>query len=995
MYYAKVSLLVYPLRSKQIMNTKKKLMISIIIVAVALALAITGIVVVLVATSQSSTSRINMQYTVSGVGVRVSANGIVGTTSYPLKDGSKAYIDLTPSHTSGTLNQTDSVLSLSADNPRIVYEYMFTNLTDTDVEIALSNVPATKTNVELYYSYSDTKVSDLNSLDLFESFENKCLGRGAGTSKYIYITVQVADTMADSKFEGSFSWSLSKAENVVAVHYSQLIDLSFSSSDIHLPEYGKHLLTYYLPTEKIYEPSFDMYDDFYFYGWCYLPNPTTAGFDVRIPFPVNAIDLNLYCRVMGDSYLIEGIYLPGNVPSDYYVLQDDGTYAIIYYHSGFDENGNTVATQTALTNSTLIIPDMYNGKPVTKVDTYGNQESSGQYPNYTTGTSLLMTYDITTCYVGNNVTYLGNFSNHASYENMVSVTNTTLQYVELGRNMTSLNGNALARCSNLSTIKFFDKLEEITECCYYEGSTAYISGLAGTPVYNNNVTVACANNSEKYILVNGTGYTNTSSIYNYDKVICIPSFAFTAVDYSDIYNGNISYTSVLQSATIPTGVKRISDYAFYMCNKLNNVTMHNNLIEIGYYAFYECTSLSSAINLPNVEKIYSYAFYNCNSLTTVTTGKNLRYIGYNAFYYSGITGFEFKTGYMDYLGTRAFGYSGLRNVYNIPAIKEIGEAVFVTCTQLTSVTIPEGLTRISDTMFNECYSLKQIVIPRSVTTIDNYAFVGCTALEKVVIPSSVISIGEWAFYNCTNLKTCNIPDSVTTIGIYAFYGCVKLQSITLPRDLTSIGDKAFKNCTGVTKFYYNALNSALFSHGNETFYYLGQSVTGVQMIIDKDVTSVAGFMFGGLGENHNAKITEVVFEDGSKCTRIDDFAFYNCTSLTTLLLSDRIEYIDAYAFCGCSIQSLTLPSNCESVGDMSFVGASITNLVIPKSVSYIGYCAFSDCDALTSVIFEDSDSTWLNANDNSAVFTPESSSELNAIFLVSGLSQYSIIKSAN
>jgi hypothetical protein len=54
-------------------------------------------------------------------------------------------------------------------------------------------------------------------------------------------------------------------------------------------------------------------------------------------------------------------------------------------------------------------------------------------------------------------------------------------------------------------------------------------------------------------------------------------------------------------------------------------------------------------------------------------------------------------------------------------------------------------------------------------------------LTSVSIPDSVTKIGDRAFAGCTSLTSISIPDSVTSIGDSAFDGCTSLTSVSLSR----------------------------------------------------------------------------------------------------------------------------------------------------------------------------------------------------------------------
>lgn len=130
---------------------------------------------------------------------------------------------------------------------------------------------------------------------------------------------------------------------------------------------------------------------------------------------------------------------------------------------------------------------------------------------------------------------------------------------------------------------------------------------------------------------------------------------------------------------------------------------------------------------------------------------------------------------------------------------------FQFCNDLTSVSIPNGITTIEDYAFEECTGLSNIVIPKSVSVIESYPFLSCSGLANIsvedgnlnfdsrndcnaiinsstnelilgckntTIPNSVVSIGQESFYGCTELTCITIPNSVTKIGRAAFYGCI-------------------------------------------------------------------------------------------------------------------------------------------------------------------------------------------------------------------------------
>ena len=85
---------------------------------------------------------------------------------------------------------------------------------------------------------------------------------------------------------------------------------------------------------------------------------------------------------------------------------------------------------------------------------------------------------------------------------------------------------------------------------------------------------------------------------------------------------------------------------------------------------------------------------------------------------------------------------------------------------------------------------------------------------------------------------------------------------------------------------------------------------------------------------------------------IGEYAFHDCSGLTSLTLPAGITSIGSRAFEGCSgLTSLTLPAGITSIGSRAFYWCSgLTSLTLPDGITSIGSGAFSDCSGLTSLI---------------------------------------------
>ena len=101
---------------------------------------------------------------------------------------------------------------------------------------------------------------------------------------------------------------------------------------------------------------------------------------------------------------------------------------------------------------------------------------------------------------------------------------------------------------------------------------------------------------------------------------------------------------------------------------------------------------------------------------------------------------------------------------------------------------------IDGSVFAGCTELRSISIPEGITIIDTGTFSGCSKLAEVTLPESLTTISRGAFLN-TGLTCINIPEAVTTIGSRAFDNCAELTGLNIPDGVTSIADDAFSDCS--------------------------------------------------------------------------------------------------------------------------------------------------------------------------------------------------------
>ena len=461
--------------------------------------------------------------------------------------------------------------------------------------------------------------------------------------------------------------------------------------------------------------------------------------------------------------------------------------------------------------------------------------------------------------------------------------------------------------------------------------------------------------------------------------------------------------------------------------------MYNGLpvTVIGEDAFYNNTDLLGVDIPESITKIENNAFYNCRALTVINFDvincEDLYRVENNILYLNKIFSYAGQDGEGITVNIGA-------SVTNIPAYLFCSSDA-TDSPKIISVNFEEG---------SVCES------------IGTYAFGGCSDLTKIAIPKSITSIGGNAFYNCNNLEAvyitdleawCNIsfsnddsnplvyadnlylndeivteliiPDGVTSIGSFAFYDCVNLTSITIPESVTNIGDYAFYGCTALTEINFNATNCGNLTSGNRAFSNVGQDGDGITVNIGAKVTRIPAYLFCPYSTNssNSPKIISVNFAEKSVCESIENLAFSNCNSLTSISIPESVTNIGRSAFFGCtalteinfnatncsdlvnnnqvfsyagqngegitvniganttkipaylffpySTDSSYLPniasvhfakdSTCTSIGSFAFRNCSgLTSITIPDNVTSIGRYAFSGCSGLTDIIIPES-----------------------------------------
>lgn len=271
--------------------------------------------------------------------------------------------------------------------------------------------------------------------------------------------------------------------------------------------------------------------------------------------------------------------------------------------------------------------------------------------------------------------------------------------------------------------------------------------------------------------------------------------------------------------------------------------------------------------------------------------------------------------------------SGYGDTFNFHSDSE-GSVNPFSSQSIVRIEIEEGITSLGEAIFAFCSDLMTVSIPESIRVIDGGAFSCCKKLTSIVIPDSVMTIGDSAFSYCSNLASVEIGNNVRNICDYAFKECSNLTTIKIPSSVVFIGPGVFSGCTSLFKLEVDEDNPYYLIDGN--------------CIVKKGTNALI------------AGCKSSIIPDG--VTSIGDYAFSNCSGLTSIKIPDGVTSIGAGAFSGCTgLTTIMIPDGVTSIGDMAYYSCDgLTSVDIPNSVTKMSKNAFAYCRALTRITLPES-----------------------------------------
>ena len=505
-----------------------------------------------------------------------------------------------------------------------------------------------------------------------------------------------------------------------------------------------------------------------------------------------------------------------------------------------------------------------------------------------------------------------------------------LESVVLPESLTTLGNNAFQYCKSLRAVKIPSKVTTIPDQCF-DGCSLLNSVTIpeGVTAIGDHAFGFCISNAltlpESLEKIGDCAFYNNGTLRSVNipaKVKKIEERAFSLCG--------------LTGLVIPEGVQTIGSDAFYK-NSLENLTLPSTITSIGGGAFGDINNLESIIcNAATPPTLGAGAFsININPVIKVPISSIAAYrkaSGWKVFtnYYGGemiadgityrINEKEAMVAAVEPSLTEANIPSAVEFEGNQYPVIKINDKAFSGNTNLTSVTLPDGLVEIGNYAFSGC-NLNALTLPESLETIESSAFSGNQSLKSVNILAKVKTIGAWAFSLC-GLTDLVIPEGVQTIDGNAFYGN-PLQNLTLPSTIKSIGNVAFYNFSGyLQSITCNAVTPPML--GDNAF------SSGIMPSIKVPLASIAAYRkaYGWKDYSNYYGGEEII--DGV-AYRIDDKGAYVQAAYMT---ESEVSLAENVAFEGAQYPLY-------KIADNAFAGnGSITLVTVPATVETIGSNAF-------------------------------------------------------
>ena len=463
----------------------------------------------------------------------------------------------------------------------------------------------------------------------------------------------------------------------------------------------------------------------------------------------------------------------------------------------------------------------------------------------------------------------------------------------------------------------------------------------------------------------------------------------------------------LKNINIHTNIIELEDSVFDGCKMLQSINA-SNLLKIGKRALAGTGIESISLN-ENIEYLSPFVFSDCNNLKTFSFDNPLTvYEGAFAGCTS-LTSVEIE----QYTGANSDETDNIETEYNgetnpegnddpdtpvnsggnenskVSGVNILPNYIFAGCKSLdvaNNVSFINNINVIGIGSLMNCSSLKEF--DNDIMIINDYGFKDCINLKNINLTNCEI-ISNYAFKNCQSLKTVDISNIKSMNYISVFENCTNIKNITQPDNIEIIGDNYFKNCKKLLSFDFSNITEI----GNQSFF--GCDSLGLPFSVDdndniEDIVDYGKNIYintvvpendenddeidstyisnddGTINlinnnqnddENDNTNINTQVLLDLSNVTKIKDYSFYGCTSITDINLNSNVNLGEG-VFMNCtSLKSIELPASVNNFTVNMFNNCtSLRRIKFNSGISEdIELTALNNCNKIQSIELPESD----------------------------------------
>jgi hypothetical protein len=526
----------------------------------------------------------------------------------------------------------------------------------------------------------------------------------------------------------------------------------------------------------------------------YLPEADENGNVYNYPVAkisanVTTFNTDLYVYIgIGSYYGIKSTPATADGDDDRYVTDGNTTYTNGLEFKSSDNGETYYVSKYTKGNTSVVIPDTYNNKPVTAI-------AEGVFKD-----------------------------------------RKDIKSVQLGANIETIEANAFNGCTKLKKVltadggRSFESLKTIGDYAFYN-TVLTVIGLPSVTAIGESAFEGTQLKSIELPAIQTLG----AGAFSYCTSLETVTLSNSLTEIPDItFNGCSSLTSVYGVSN----VTYIGNSAFFDCGNLvsfgkeNVISLSENMTDIGDYVFKNCKNiktfeggsenvvvLNGVLHRKNVDSTLTLLTYPAKKTDTeYTTDSNVSTIFERAFSYAtNLKKLTLSDSVTD-IGTNILGVSanldektescsGVSTLIIGDGLTSIGAKAFMNTNSLNEVVIGDSVKTISERSFTFCFKLKKVTMGENVETIGISAFYDCKALGYIKISDSVKNIYPSAFFG-SGLKVVDLGSGVQTLGYMSFAGCSSLQYIIIGSDddddpaLTKIENYFNYNCSSLKAIIY-------------------------------------------------------------------------------------------------------------------------------------------------------------------------------------------------